>query len=253
MGIDLSSRILFEDENLVVLNKPAGISVTPGPGNPFEKTIAGWFLEYIGQQLKQVGQEDRWGIVHRLDKDTSGVLLMPKTGSIFEHLQEKFRSGQVKKTYIALAWGDILATLSRKRATHEVRGEFAIDAPIDRHPKGFSRFLVSPDGKEAVTEFSVMQVLYIGDREGILPVTLLNAYPKTGRTHQIRVHLKAFGHPIVGDVLYQSRTQYAISQRYIDRQFLHAQAIEFEDLQGNIRRYEASLPDNLSELLEKLQ
>lgn len=247
----MQDNILFEDEHLLILNKPVGISVTPGPGNPFEQTVAGWLLGYLGDTLKQVGLEDRWGIVHRLDKDTSGVLVTAKTSNMLDHLVEQFRSQGIKKEYASLVWGDVLHTVSKK-FTKQVVGDFVINAPIARHPKGFSKFVVSSDGKPAVTEFHIDELLHMQDREGILPVTLLTAFPKTGRTHQIRVHIKAFGHPVVGDKQYQSRTQFAISQRIIARQFLHAKTIEFEDLEGEIRRFEAPLAEDLEAVLESL-
>jgi len=250
----MKDRIVFEDDHLIVLNKPAGISVTPGPGNPFEATIAGWVLEYIGESLKQVGLENRWGIVHRLDKDTSGVLLTAKTSTMFDHLAGQFRTQTTKKEYSTLVWGDVLKKVKRKAqsASDSEITTFVVDAPIGRHPKGISRFIVTPEGKPSRTDFHIEKIYSIADREGELPLTLITAFPKSGRTHQIRVHLKAFDHPVVGDKTYQSRTQFAISQRFIQRQFLHARTIEFADLEGNMRRFEAPLADDLVAAMDEL-
>lgn len=250
----MNGQILFEDEHLLILNKPAGISVTPGPGNPFEQTIAGWLLGYLGDTLKQVGLEDRWGIVHRLDKDTSGVLVMAKTGTMFDHLVNQFREQSVKKEYVTLVWGDVSEKVEGKiqNSKGNAHPSFIIDAPIGRHPKGISRFIVSPDGKPSRTEFHVEERYTIADRAGELPLSLLTAFPKSGRTHQIRVHLKAFGYPVVGDKTYQSRTQFAIAQRFINRQFLHARAIEITDLEGNMRHFTAPLAEDLEMALDGL-
>jgi 23S rRNA pseudouridine1911/1915/1917 synthase len=251
-------HVLFEDSDILVLDKPAGISVTPGPGHLFEDTIAGWLLDYLGDDLYEVGQEDRWGIVHRLDKDTSGVLVTAKSPPMYEHLVEQFRNSRVAKEYVALTWGKVSDTVEHKlykkhQSTPANTQEFVINAPIGRHPKGISRFLVDPQGKPSLTKFLIQIEVEgnIGTQKQWL--TLLSAFPKTGRTHQIRVHLKAFGHPIVGDAVYQTHAQKELAAQLLERQFLHAYALECEMLNGQSKRFEAELPEDLTRVVEKLQ
>ncbi len=253
----MSKEILYEDRDTLVLDKPAGISVTSGPGHPFEHTVAGWLLHYVGDDLLTVGQEDRWGIVHRLDKDTSGVLVTAKTSSMYEHLVDQFRRSLVTKEYLTLVWGKVSQTVTRKvqKKHHSVlinQEEFVVNAPIARHPKGISRFVVDPGGKPSLTKFIILEeqeVTLDGNKQW---VTLLRAFPKTGRTHQIRVHLKAFGHPVVGDSSYQTKAQKILSESLIERQFLHAHTLECSLLSGESKRFEAELPEDLLKPLTTL-
>lgn len=222
-------QIIFENHELLVLNKPSGLSVTPGPYF-FQDTLAGWVRNYLGEKIVGVGLPERWGIVHRLDKDTSGVLLIAKTQKVFEELVGRFKKRQVDKEYLALVWGKVS------------RDEFIIDAPIARHPKIKNRFAVVEGGRQAQTRFRVV---------GYYPssfFTLIKAFPKTGRTHQIRVHLKSIQHPIVGDSLYQGKRH---SLRFSSRLFLHAQKIKV--ILGRIvYEFESELPDELKRVLSRL-
>jgi 23S rRNA pseudouridine1911/1915/1917 synthase len=169
--------ILYEDEYLLAINKPAGMVVHPGPGHP-----SGTFVNALLGHCKDIESDDtlRPGIVHRLDKETSGVLIAAKTSAAHQKLIEQFSSRQVLKTYLAICMG-------RPRTG-------VLSAPIGRHPAHRKEMTVLPDGKEAITDF---QLLAAQD-----PFSLVLAKPKTGRTHQIRVHLKHLGTPVVGDSIY---------------------------------------------------
>lgn len=250
--------IIFEDEQLLILNKPAGVTVTEGPGHPHENTTAGWILRYIGEPIVGVGQEGRWGIIHRLDKETSGILVVVKTQPMYDHLRTQFQSRDIAKEYTTLVWGDVQATVAQKlrkqvgkKGTPEVEQQrFTINAPIARHPKGISRFIVNHEGKPAQTNFQIKQTFSFTIDQESYPATLLTAFPKTGRTHQIRVHLKAFGHPVIGDGTYQTHAQRALAQPFCPRQFLHASAISFEGIDGETLHFEAPLPEDLQKVLE---
>lgn len=185
-----------------------------------------------------VGLPNRWGIVHRLDKDTSGVLLVAKTQKAFEELVLQFKKRQVDKEYLALAWGRV------------GRNEFIIDAPIARHPKVKNRFAVVEGGRQAQTRFRV--VGYFGE------FTLIKAFPKTGRTHQVRVHLKSIHHPILGDFMYQGKKRGLRFTRYCEElnmqphMFLHAQKIKVI-LGGTAYEFKSELPDELNRVLVNLR
>lgn len=275
--------IITENEQIIVLNKPAGIAVTVGPGNPLEKTIAGWLLNHVGDSLKTVGQEERWGIVHRLDKDTSGVLIAAKTPEMFDYITDQFRARKVKKEYKVLVWGNVHKKLNNRAPfsgqasegnhlpAQAGNTEFIIDAPIARHPKGISKFVVSAEGKPSITRFlierdGIVDLATLAERHpefssgswlikmlkqvqhDVFDVTLLHAYPETGRTHQIRVHLKAFGYPVVGDRTYETKAQHKLSLTFITRQFLHAYSLEIILGNGDTQRFEAPLTDELDKV-----
>lgn len=232
---DLS--IIYENKDLIVVDKPAGLVVTPGPGHPFEKTLAGWLREYVGESLVEVGQENRWGIVHRLDKDTSGVMVVTKTVAGYKMVRRQFRDREVFKVYWVLVWGI------------PEEEKFVIDAPIGRNPRNRMRFVVIESGKRAVTKCRLIEknVLLqgIGDQFSLLACQLI-----TGRTHQIRVHLKALGHPIVGDPFYSGRRKYREVRKRLERPFLHARllGLEVSEKEGWCR-FESPLPEELKGLI----
>ncbi len=222
--------IVFENGDLLIINKPAGMVVHPSPGHA-QGTLVHGILAYH-PDLEGVGGERRPGIVHRLDKDTSGLLLVAKNDRAHRWLQEQFRTRQVQKTYLALVDG------------HPPTPQGRIEAPIGRDPAHRQRMSVLPPGKgrEAITEYRV--------RELFRQHALLEVHPLTGRTHQIRVHMAFLGCPIVGDTLYGHRRPSLPLQRH----FLHAARLTLR-LPGERepRTFEAPLPADLQALLEWLR
>jgi len=190
--------ILFEDEHLLVLDKPAGLVVHPGAGNR-EGTLANGLLHHCAG-LEIVGGTERPGIVHRLDKETSGCLVVAKTESAHRQLAAQFASRDVEKTYLALVDG-------KPRMPHGI-----IDAAIGRHPVHRQKMAVVERGRDALTHYRALD-----SRDG---KALVQCLPKTGRTHQIRVHLKHLGHPVAGDPVYGRRGNFS-------RHMLHAWKLAF--------------------------
>ena len=175
--------VLFEDDDLLVVNKPAGMTVHPGAGVK-RGTLVNALL-HRGAGLSAIGGVERPGIVHRLDRDTSGVMVVARHDRAHRDLAAQFKGRQVEKVYEALVWGRPQSPGGR------------IDQPIGRHPTARVRMAVRRDGRPSVTRFRIFRPLG--------PATLLEVHPQTGRTHQIRVHLAHLGHPIVGDPLYGGR------------------------------------------------
>jgi len=251
--MSFSISIIYQDNDIVVVNKPAGISVHKGVAEKGE-TLADWLVEKF-PEMKKVGDEPelRPGIIHRLDKDTSGVLVAARNQKSFEFLKNQFSAHSLKlskegrdlayggqkrevvKKYLALAEG----VLKNDNGT--------IDLPIGRSASDFRKKLASDSAKgelrEAVTEYKVL--------EKFPDYTLVEAYPKTGRTHQIRVHFKAIGHPIVCDSLYGGKRM--TCPFGLARHFLHANFLEFVSPSGARLKLEADLPEDLAEVLEGLR
>lgn len=196
--------VLYEDAELLAINKPAGLVVHPAPGN-WSGTVVNAVLHKLGDAAAQLDAQ-RPGIVHRLDKDTSGVLVIARDAAAHARLAGSFQQRKVHKQYLALVWGRV------KQARGIVR------QPIGRHPTERKRMTVRAGGREAVTRYEVV--------ERFAQATLVRAFPETGRTHQIRVHFASIGHPIVGDAAYGGRRRDRESP--IGRQALHAEAIEFQ-------------------------
>jgi 23S rRNA pseudouridine1911/1915/1917 synthase len=219
--------IVYEDADVIVVNKPAGMVVHPAPGHP-RGTLANALLAHV--PWISVGGSQRPGIVHRLDKDTSGLIVAAKSDRGRTALVSQWESRSVEKTYLAL----VSSLVGDEEAI--------IDAPIGRDPKNRQRMAVVRSGRPAVTRFRVV--------ERFADTTLLEVSIETGRTHQIRVHLAFVGHPIVGDRLY-GRPR--IAHPHLDRQFLHACALGFQLPGGEALRLEAPLPHDLQEVLEELR
>ncbi len=223
--------IIYEDEDLLVINKPAGMVVHPAPGRVHRTgTLVNAILAHTPDLL--IGGEQRPGIVHRLDKDTSGVILVAKNDKTLRALQAQFKSREVEKDYLALVEGELPFTRGR------------VEAPIGRDPRHRQRMAVVPEGKgrPAVTEFTV--------RERFPGYTLIEVQPRTGRTHQIRVHLAYIGHPVVGDPTYGRRRK----RLHCPRQFLHAHRLRFRlPATGEWVEFTAPLPDDLEEVLIRLR
>ncbi len=228
-------NILYEDDALLVVDKPAGMVVHPAPGHP-GGTLVNALLAHC-PELADSGDE-RPGIVHRLDRDTSGLILVAKSERIRRALQRQFRERQVRKAYLALVDGQLEPAWGR------------IEAPIGRDPQRRQRMAVLPGGREAVTEYHVLERFAhrVGPAAG--DYCLLQVEPQTGRTHQIRVHLAAIGHPVVGDTVYGQRK----TQLPVQRQFLHAQRLGFKHpVTGQRLEFEAVPPPDLSAVLKLLQ
>ncbi len=224
----ISIEILYEDAYLVGVNKPAGMVVHPAPGHP-DGTLVNALLAY-DPAIAQVGPSDRPGIVHRLDMETSGVLVVARRPDVLEDLQEQFRSREVHKTYLALVHGRMQPP------------EGIIEVPIGRHPHDRQRMAPLTDGKYARTRFHAV--------ENVGSYTLVEAHPYTGRTHQIRVHLAWMGHPVVGDDVYGRRGDSLLEGRH----FLHAGALHLtHPASGDALDLRAPLPSELTTLLEQLR
>jgi len=219
--------IVYEDADVIVVDKPAGMVVHPAPGHP-RGTLANALLAHVPGM--SVGGSQRPGIVHRLDKDTSGLIVAAKTDRGRTSLVTQWESRSVEKTYLALVSDSVADE------------EAIIDAPIGRDPKNRQRMAVVRSGRPAVTRFRVV--------ERFPSTTLLEVSIETGRTHQIRVHLAFIGHPVVGDQLY-GRARPTNPQ--LERQFLHASALAFRLPDGEWLRLESPLPDELRAVLEELR
>ncbi len=232
-------EIVYEDDTLVVVNKPAGLVVHPAAGMP-SGTLAN-ALAYHFQNLPGGGMGVRPGLVHRLDRDTSGLLVVAKTDSALENLSDQFRDRTVYKSYIALVHGRV-ATNSGK-----------IDQPLARDPSNRTRMAVVRGGRNSLTLYRV--------RQGFDRFTLLDVELKTGRTHQIRVHLAWLKHPVVGDETYGGGRDNTIQDarlrarvRSLERQFLHAEKLAFtHPNNGEWVKFESQLPEELATLLASIE
>ena len=219
-------NILYNDEHVLAINKPAGLVVHPGAGQAQNTLVNGLIYHYPA--LKEL-DEIRPGIVHRLDKETSGVILVARTETALNNLQTQFKTRQVDKRYLALVHGTPKAL------------EGIIDVPLKRDSVQRQRMTVHPEGKPARTHYRV--------QESFSQYSLLDIKLETGRTHQIRVHLSWLGHPVVGDSRYGRRKTHLP----LKRQFLHAYQISFTHPHSNTPlKLEAPLPEDLSQLLEDL-
>jgi len=227
VGEAIELDILHEDDSLLAVNKPAGMVVHPAAGNRSGTLVHA--LLHRDPSIAWPGQPERAGIVHRLDRDTSGVILVAKTVRAHEALSRQFRDRSIRKTYMALVHG-------------VVREGGRIELPIGRHPNDRKRMSVTGrPARSAVSDYAPV--------ERLGAYTLLEVRPKTGRTHQIRVHLASSGMPIVGDRVYGGKNRSELA-----RQALHAAAIEFEHPDGTRRlRIEARLAPDIEELLNVLR
>jgi 23S rRNA pseudouridine1911/1915/1917 synthase len=231
-------EIVFEDDHLIVINKPAGLVVHPAAGVQ-SGTLAN-ALAYHFQQLSNAGSI-RPGIVHRLDKDTSGLLVAAKTESAHENLSDQFRAREVFKSYVALVYGVVKQQSGR------------IEQPIARDPRNRTRMAIVAGGRGALSLYKV--------RRSYDSFTLLDVELKTGRTHQIRVHLSWLKHPVVGDELYSGGRDNNVQDvrlrariRKLKRQFLHAEQLGFRHpATGGQVRFVAPLPAELTTLLGELE
>jgi len=248
IGEDLPLDIVYEDEHLIVIDKPAGLVVHPAPGHA-QGTLVNALIRHCGESLSGVGGVRRPGIVHRLDKDTSGLLVVAKTDAAHRSLAELFadhgRTGSLEREYLALVWGGFDATAGK------------VGAAIGRHPRHRERMAVSTEerGRHAVTHWRLV--------EGLGPASLVACRLETGRTHQIRVHMASIGHPLLGDLVYGAGYKTKASQlsegakdalAALGRQALHAAALGFEHpITGEALRFERPPPEDFSRLLSALR
>jgi 23S rRNA pseudouridine1911/1915/1917 synthase len=218
-------NIIYEDDDLLAIDKPAGLTVHPAPGHPAHTLVNAILARF--PHLADISDSLRPGIVHRLDRDTSGVMVVAKNSLTQADLAEQFKARSVVKAYLVLVKG---------RLTPE---NGIIEAPIGRDPRNRKRMAVVTGGREARTEYRVIR--YIDD------YTLLEVMPETGRTHQIRVHLSAIGFPVVGDKVY------GVKSAYLSRQFIHASRLGFKlPSTGEYMEFKSELPPDLAQALEDI-
>lgn len=253
--------VIFEDEHLIVVNKPAGMVVHPAPGSP-SGTLVNALLHHCADSLSGIGGEKRPGIVHRIDKDTSGLLVVAKTDAAHQGLAKQFEKHTVERRYNALAYGVPDAADPRINGLSGVNFEqgniLRIIANLARHKTDRQRqAVVKNAGRHAITRARVLQ------RYGTPPVvSLLECWLETGRTHQIRVHMAYVGHSLIGDPVYGGRRKLAKNAlsdaaqeaiKTFPRQALHAASLGFEHPEtGEMLRFEANLPPDFEALLAKI-
>ena len=221
-------EIIYEDKDIIVVNKPKGMVVHPANGNP-DGTLVNAVMAICKDSLSGIGGELRPGIVHRLDRDTSGIIIVAKNDKAHINLSEQIKNHKVEKTYIALVKGNV----KENQAT--------INMPIGRSNKDRKKMAVTKNGKTAITHFKVLKRY---DK-----YTLLEVKIETGRTHQIRVHLSQIGYPIVGDMVYSNRK----NEWGIEGQCLHAKSLKFKHpITGKEMYLEAPLPEYFQKILHEL-
>jgi 23S rRNA pseudouridine1911/1915/1917 synthase len=251
-GEDIALDIVYEDDDIVVIDKPKGLVVHPAAGHE-TGTLVNALIAHCGASLSGIGGVRRPGIVHRLDKDTTGLMVAAKNDRAHQSLTAQFadhgRTGEMRRGYMAFVWG----VPNRQRGT--------VDAPIDRHPHAREKMAVREGGREAVTHWEVQETF--NGRDGKPVAALLACQLETGRTHQIRVHLAHIGHPLMGDSVYGPhfktkashlgpRSQAALAA--LDRQALHAYLLVLEHPQTKeILEWISDLPDDLTLLRDCLR
>ena len=226
---EIPLEILYEDNDIIVVNKPKGMVVHPANGNP-DGTLVNAVMAICKDSLSGIGGEIRPGIVHRLDKDTSGAIIVAKNDKAHINMSEQIKNHEVKKTYIALVKGFVK------------ENEATINMPIGRSTKDRKKMAVSKNGKNAVTHFKVI--------ERFVNYTLLEVKIETGRTHQIRVHLSQIGYPIVGDAVYSNGK----NEWGIEGQCLHAKSLKFKHpITGKEMFIEAPMPEYFENIIKELE
>ena len=235
---DIALTIVHEDEHLLVVDKPAGLVVHPAAGNP-DGTLVNALLHHCAGQLSGIGGVARPGIVHRIDKDTSGLLVVAKTDVAHEGLAKQFAAHSIDRRYLAVASGLILA------------GEGTVDAPLARSSQNRKKMAVVAEGrgKRAVTHWTKLA--------NLRDASLVQCRLETGRTHQVRVHMASLGHPLVGDPTYgrtKKTHRMLLKELGFERQALHAAELGFTHPVTKDRlSFSSALPSDMSELVEKLE
>ena len=244
-GEDIALDVVYEDDDIIVIDKPSGLVVHPAAGHE-TGTLVNALIAHCGMSLSGIGGVRRPGIVHRLDKDTTGLMVAAKNDRAHQSLTAQFadhgRTGAMRRGYMAFVWG----VPNRQRGT--------VDAPIDRHPHAREKMAVRQGGREAITHWEIQETFQ--GRDGKPVAALLACQLETGRTHQIRVHLAHIGHPLLGDGVYGPhfktkashlgpQTQAALTA--LDRQALHAYLLTLEHPQtGEILEWISDLPGDLT-------
>ena len=226
---EIPIEVVYEDSDIIVVNKPKGLVVHPANGN-WDGTLVNAVMAICKDSLSGIGGEVRPGIVHRLDKDTSGLLIIAKNDKAHINMSNEIKNREVKKVYIALVRGIV------------AENEATINMPIGRSNKDRKKMAVVKNGKEAITHFKVIKRF---DK-----YTLLEVKIDTGRTHQIRVHLSEIGHPVVGDEIYSNGK----NEFGVHGQLLHAKSLDFKHpITGKYMHLEAELPEEFKNILKKLE
>ena len=240
-------EIIHEDEDLIVINKSDGISMHPGPGN-YNNTIVNALINYNGNNLSNIGNELRPGIVHRIDKDTSGLIVIAKNNLSHENLSNQFSKHTITRVYQALVWGKIRPRTGK------------IETFITRSSRNRQMMEVSlKKGKKAITNYKTLEIF---ENDNVPTLSLIECKLETGRTHQIRVHLASKGNNILGDKKYKKKFKKITNinpelEKYLNdlnRQFLHAKTLGFNHPKDNQwLEFSSKLPDNLEKILKKLR
>ena len=246
-------QVTYEDDDLIVIDKPAGLVVHPGAGN-LDNTLVNALLAHCGNSLSGIGGVRRPGIVHRLDKDTSGLLVVAKTDAAHKGLAAQFQThgqdGRLERIYLAYVWGAITPSAG------------SIDAPIGRKPNNRTKMAVvsAKAGRHAITHYRVRE--RFSGKSGEVVASQIACRLETGRTHQIRVHMAHIGHPVLADPVYGAGHKTRTSRLHpsaqaalgaLDRQALHAAVLAFEHpVSGEALRFESALPDEMQTLHDAL-
>ena len=249
VGENIRLNILYEDESLIVINKPSGLVVHPGAGNK-TGTLVQALIHYSGSKLSDIGSSQRPGIVHRIDKNTSGIIVVAKNNSTHLHLSNQFSNHSIEREYIALVWGSLIPNKG------------TIQSLISRSNRNRKKMMSSTiKGKKAITHYKTIETFL--DLKGNNVASLLLCKLETGRTHQIRVHLSENGNPIIGDKVYgrlpSSKTKYLHEDTIkiingLDGQCLHAQTLGFLHPKTEKKHiYQCDAPKNLRKLIDSIK
>ncbi|MFH1565592.1 MAG: RluA family pseudouridine synthase, partial [bacterium] len=248
---NLIPSIIYEDEHIIVINKPSGLVVNRAASVRENITVMDWIEGRTSIPFDKTSEFGmRFGVIHRLDKGTSGVMVIAKTREAFEKIQAQFKERKVKKEYLGLVHADSFV--------NNLESKFIIDAPISRNPKNRLKWAVVEGGRNAVTEFNILDVYEFsapsnkGREKG--KYVLLRCVPKTGRTHQIRVHLASINCPVVCDKVYLGRRTYKEDLKWCPRIFLHAERLGFKhpDM-GEWVEYVAKLSKDLESICKTIK
>lgn len=239
-------KIIYQDQDLIIIDKPAGMVANRADTVKNQETVEAWAEKQLKVQSAKLKVDEgsdfykRAGVVHRLDKETSGVMIIAKNEESFKNLQLQFKKGRVEKVYLALCHGAIRPS------------EGEINVPIGRLPWNRMRFGVLAQGRQAKTLYKVLKYRKFNDGKKEEMLTLLEVLPATGRTHQIRVHMLYLGHPIFADELYAGRKNIRSDRKQLQRHFLHASKIIFNHpATAKSITFESPLPQDLTDLLSR--